>query len=243
MDTGVKPKLGGKNNPKLIPFFKIRHFFTKTRLTTTFHSGTIPIQSIEGGSMPKPKPNGVYGRGTNDATYAISRVNPDGTKWVCPVYLLWKKLVKDDVLCPEWLYFSKFHAYVEANKKEGHQLILVDLDQPYSQENCVYAPNHIAEYVKPRARREVDKKDNLPEGVFRSQSGMKFVARFVEPIYGDTEHVGTFDTPKIARANWESRRRFYALKFAMPYIDKDDEDSIKIRTILTERFRNKGYYG
>lgn len=112
----------------------------------------------------------VVGVGINDADYITQKreVQPDGSKkiiWICPFYQRWygllkrcygeKELIKhptykDCSVCEEWLYFSKFRAWMVDQDWEGKDLdkdLLFEGNKIYSPETCIFLETQVNRFA------------------------------------------------------------------------------------------------
>lgn len=142
----------------------------------------------------------ICGRGINDSNCRITRTKQGKTIWRCPYYVVWSSMLfrcysayelnrkptyKDCHVCKEWLLFSNFKAWMEAQDWEGRQLdkdILGD-GKLYSPGTCCFVPQWLNSLFHP-----CTSKCGLPIGV--SRAGSKFKAQL--RIDGVVTYLGLF---------------------------------------------------
>lgn len=121
------------------------------------------------------KPKGsVFGVGFNDADYNVTRGRRENGKkvfdWICPIYLVWKAMLGRcysvtskkhnpsytcEKVCDDWLYFSKFRAWVVTQDWEGKALDkdLLAGDSPiYGPNTCVFIPQWLNVAIADRSQ-------------------------------------------------------------------------------------------
>lgn len=107
----------------------------------------------------------VRGVGINDADYQTSisvRVEGKLVKlWRCPFYRKWEGILAritdksrptygDVWICDDWIYFSKFKAWMETQDWEGKELdkdILIEGNKIYSPEVCCFVSRKVNGFV------------------------------------------------------------------------------------------------
>lgn len=108
---------------------------------------------------------------------------------------------QDAVCCKEWLCFENFYEWLHSqenfNKWDNDKWtvdkdILIKGNKLYSPETCCLVPNNVnALFVSKRNYR-----GDLPIGVKRSRKS--FIARCSNPITGNREYLGSYNTPYYA---------------------------------------------
>jgi len=155
--------------------------------------------------------------GLNDATHATQQTIGN-THRVDPCYNAWQNMIHRCYCpklhakhptyigcktCDEWLKFSEFEKWWEANQVEGWSLDkdLLDPDnKTYGPAHCLYVPQHLNKFVTDRAA----SRGEYPIGVsFRKHSG-KFQAR--ARIDGKSVCIGTFACPNQAHNAWRLKK-------------------------------------
>lgn len=102
----------------------------------------------------------TFGVGVNDAKYNLS-VFVAGKKFTCPYYSVWSQMLKrcystcfhidcptyvDCKSCPEWLMFSTFKKWMEAQNWRGNELdkdLIVKGNKIYSPETCIFVDRKV----------------------------------------------------------------------------------------------------
>lgn len=165
----------------------------------------------------------VYNIGINDADYVtetreVIGYTDDGKRirkiiWSCPFHSRWKDMLKrcystsfqlkqpTYIGCSvsnEWLYFSKFKAWMEQQDWEGKDLdkdILVKGNKIYSSEACVFVERAVNMFiVEP-------KRGKWPTGVSFEKDSGKYKAQCNSSV-GKTELLGRYTTPEDAHKAW-----------------------------------------
>lgn len=148
----------------------------------------------------------VYGVGVNDADYDVEKRPPGAPRWRCPYYRCWNSMLERCYseryqawkptyvgcsVCPDWLRFSSFKTWMEAQDWHGNVLdkdLLVPGNRVYSPETCVFVSRKLNQLlVRPK------RKTDLPLGVDIHMGG-RFRARLSDPTVKNC-HIGFFDTP------------------------------------------------
>lgn len=168
--------------------------------------------------------------------------------WICPYYLTWcnmlqrsysaKEKLKNPsymhaIVCDEWLYFSNFKAWMEAQDWEGKQLdkdLLVRGNKMYSPETCCFISSVINSFIT-----ECNKsRGQWPIGVYWFKRQGKFKACCRNPITGIREYLGYFDDPNIAHQAWLVRKLELAKLLAA------EQGDLMVAKALIERYENYG---
>jgi len=151
-------------------------------------------------SIAKRKP--ICGIAINDAWY-ITQSSKHGT---CPIYRKWKDMIsrsysskmhknnptyEDCSVCDEWLTFSNFLSWYEANHVDGFDLdkdLKVKGNKIYSPDTCLFVPQEVNRLFadKPSLNR------SLPTGVSFHKGTGKYRARI------SSSHIGLFENQKDA---------------------------------------------
>ena len=106
-------------------------------------------------------------------------------------------------VCEEWKCFSNFQKWyneniyeIENEKVHLDKDILVDGNNIYSPETCIFVPQRINKMFE-------TKKSNLPRGVRQNKSKTKYCATIRVYKDGESEQInlGTFDTIELAEKN------------------------------------------
>jgi hypothetical protein len=164
------------------------------------------------------KPRKVFGVGTNDATYVVDPIGPDGKRLRCPYYRAWNNMLKRAycskyhvrrptyigvTVCEEWLSFMAFRAWMEAQDWQGKQLdkdIIAPGNKVYSPDTCVFVSPALNNLFTDcgAARGE------YPIGVSWYKRDKKFYAQI--RIAGRLKHLGVFTCPHEAHVAWRKAK-------------------------------------
>lgn len=152
----------------------------------------------------------VYGVGTNDADYKVSRINPNGKQSLCPFYAKWRGMLSrcyseheqkrhptynDCSVCYEWLKFSSFKSWMIKQDWKGKELdkdILTQGNKVYSPETCLFVDSKINKLLNNHKA----KKGTHPQGVHFSTKAKKFKA--IVNANGDNIYLGLFSSSRLA---------------------------------------------
>lgn len=174
---------------------------------------------------PQAKALNVHGVGINDYNGAVvnnGKVLKSYQVWVCMLNRCYDKKhhkkhpsYTSCSACDEWLRFSKFKMWFDANYIEGCYLdkdILVKGNKVYSPETCCFVPREINNVIEnARSRR-----GNTPMGVFeRNGRYLSYVRVNEKRIY-----LGTFDTIEKAFEIMKERKEMYIKDLAKKYYNK-----------------------
>lgn len=197
----------------------------------------------------------ISGVGINDADYLTQLnetfVSPSGelrqrVLWRCPYYTKWTDMIrrcysekellkrptyKDCTVCEEWLRFSNFRSWMEAQDWEGKHLDKDLLDygnKLYSPETCRFIPPLVNKFIK--ESRET--RGKLPIGVCWHERDGKFVSQCSNPFNGKREFLGYFSTPEDAHLAWLKRKLILATEISLQLDDKD------VARALINRYEN-----
>jgi hypothetical protein len=185
----------------------------------------------------------VCGVGINDADYNVCRREVVGGKykivWACPFYLTWKEMLRrcyDPLLhkrqptysecsvCNEWIYFSKFKAWMENQDWQGKELdkdILVSDNKFYSPETCVFVLSKVNLFLSEKFKSI----DHLPTGVWLEKNS-KYRAT------GNGETLGRYNTPEQAHQVWLD------FKIQQAYILAAEQTDERVAKALINRYEN-----
>lgn len=185
----------------------------------------------------------IYGIGVNDADYSVRNskcsVDSNGKRhfkiiWLCPFYHKWKSMITrcysnkyqsknptyvGCTVCNEWLYFSKFKAWMETQDWEGKQLdkdFLIPGNTVYSPETCLFIPQRLNVFFSK------GKVDNLiSKGITFSEKVGKYRARCSNGE-GKMLCFGYFSELEDAKEAWKEAKLAVLLKIL-------DEDAVEDR--------------
>jgi len=199
----------------------------------------------------RKKEKKVYGIGVNDSPDPVYRKEKVKGKWrnawVCPYYDVWQGMLKrcySEValkrrptyqgcsVCPEWVYFMTFKAWMMTQDFEGKQLdkdILIEGNKVYSPETCRFVTGAVNKFLTDRGAA----RGEWPIGVIWNGTSSKFRARCRNPFTKKSEHLGYFDCPQAAHEAWRKRKHEIACALA------DLQDDPLMAKALRERFLKK----
>lgn len=169
----------------------------------------------------------VHGIGINDADCVV-KPTVNGKMVRCPYYRKWKDMLKrcysakeherrptyiGCTACEDWIYFSKFKAWMIEQDWEGKDLdkdILVPGNKIYSPETCVFIDSIVNAFTTDRgAARGVH-----PIGVYFQKATGKLMARCNNPFTKTQEYLGRFTDPEQAHFAWKNRKHDLAVQLA-----------------------------
>lgn len=197
----------------------------------------------------------VYGVGINDADYVIQKMETVGyingkqkkkLVWICPYYRAWTAMLKrcysakyqeckptyaDCTVAEDWLTFSNFRAWAEAQDWEGKEIdkdLLFEGNKVYSSETCVLVTQTVNKFTTDSG---ATRGEWLIGVSLHKQTG-KFVARCSNPITKKYEHLGLFTCELEAHKAWVKRKLELAYELAAIQTDQ------RISKALIDRFTN-----
>lgn len=199
-------------------------------------------------------PKLVYGVGSNDADYATQKfetIEVNGVRkrklvWYCPYYLAWKNMLdrcysekfherqptyKGCSVSEEWLRFSNFKSWMEAQDFEGKQLdkdLLFEGNRVYSDKTCVFVTKVVNTFT---ADRGASRGECLIGANWNKGNG-KFQSRCSNPFTKKSEHLGYFTCELEAHQTWIKRKLELAHQLAAI---QDDE---RVAKALISRYTN-----
>ncbi|PHS02450.1 MAG: hypothetical protein COA78_21250 [Blastopirellula sp.] len=151
----------------------------------------------------------VFGVGLNDAEYIVKPII-NGKQLCCPYYAKWKDMIvrcyseKEQkryptyigcTVCGEWLFFSKFKAWMINQDWQDKQLdkdLLVQGNKLYSPETCLFISSAINKLlINRKASRGIHS-----QGVDFNRRANQYRARV--RVNGKSKHLGFFDTDNEA---------------------------------------------
>jgi len=190
----------------------------------------------------------VHGVGINDAEYCVTKHEKVGGKfkitWICPIYRCWRNLLcrcydqkrhqkfptyQDCYVCQEWLRFSNFKKWMDAQDWEGKHLdkdILIPGNKMYSPETCAFVSPALNSFVVDQASTRGD----LPIGVCYWADRKKYRANVSNPFTKRYEYLGLFDSVDAAKAAWRKRKHELACLYA------DEQPDPRVASALRKRY-------
>lgn len=171
---------------------------------------------------PQAKALNVHGVGVNDYNGAVvnnGEVLKSYQVWDCMLNRCYDKKhhikhpsYANCSVCEEWLRFSNFKMWFDANYIDGCYLdkdILVKGNKVYSPQTCCFVPREINNVIEnARSRR-----GNTPMGVFERNGRYLSYVR----VNGKRIYLGTFDTIEQAFEIMKERKEMYIKDLARKY--------------------------
>ena len=171
---------------------------------------------------PQAKALNVHGVGFNDYNGAVvnnGKVLKSYQVWDCMLNRCYDKKhhikhpsYANCSVCEEWLRFSNFKTWFDANYIDGCYLdkdVLVKGNKVYSPETCCFVPREINNVIEnARSRR-----GNTPMGVFERNGRYLSYVR----VSGKRIYLGTFDTIEQAFEIMKERKEMYIKDLARKY--------------------------
>lgn len=161
----------------------------------------------------------IRGIGIKDTDYQTSKYEKVGVNkwkqiWRCPFYSRWDKLMErlgpnnthrtydNKTCCDDWIYLSKFKAWMETQIWEGLDLdkdILFPGNTVYSPETCAFIPPWLNTLVLTNSAR----KGIYPLGVNYSKEGKRYRAQVSNFFTNTNLHLGLFESVEDAHKAWQ----------------------------------------
>jgi hypothetical protein len=197
----------------------------------------------------KVRINGICGVATNDVNYQTQVMVDGRVIWRCPYYMRWAGMIKrcysptehkrnptymNCKVCDEWLLFSNFKAWMEAQSWQDRELdkdILFPGNKIYSPETCVFVHNKVNCFTTD----SFGARGEYPLGACYHRAGGKFVAKCSNPFTLKVEHLGLFDNPAEAHRAWKNRKHELACQLA----DSEYVDDPRVKEVLKNRYAGK----
>lgn len=200
----------------------------------------------------------IQGVGVNDADYPLVITEYIGIVngkhkcrevWRCPFYIRWINLIRrcytpdksrnptyeGCYVCPEWLYFSNFKAWVETQDHEGKALdkdILFPGNKLYSPETCVFITKELNNFTNDHG----NARGKYPIGTSFDSDAGKFKASINNPITKRVENLGRYSDPMDGHRAWLKRKIEIAKLLAAQQTDE------RIAKALVDRYENYDLY-
>ena len=184
----------------------------------------------------------IHGAGINDADYEVyPKIN--GKQVMCPYYRTWKAMVmrcyydkslerrptyRGCSVCPEWIYFMKFRAWMMVQDWQGKALdkdLLIEGNKVYSPTTCVFVDQTTNNFTNDHGRAGGD----CPLGVYFYKHNGKFMARCGNPFSKKQEYLGLFTCEHEAHLAWKKRKHELACVLADLQADPRVADALRRR--------------
>ena len=186
----------------------------------------------------------VRGIGINDAdspTQKFEKVNGVWKQvWICPYYRKWRSMLnrcfKDKsriTVCKDWLVFSNFKNWVDAQPVRGWEDCHLDKDllvsgnTTYSPDTCAFISGKVNGFLLDG---ESSRGDYLI-GVCWKKKNNKFTAQCNNPFNDERGYLGLYDTEEDAHYSWKKKKHEYACLLA------DTQEDIRVKTALLNRYK------
>lgn len=164
----------------------------------------------------------VCGIGVNDVDFTVRNI-PSYSCWVCMLKRCYSKLFQKAEpsyigcsVCDEWLLFSNFKEWFDANYVDGYALdkdILVKGNRVYSPETCCFVPQRINSLLINR------KSHRAKSGIIGThKNGKRFLA--VLKINGKLKNLGRYNTVEEAFSAYKSAKEAQIQEVAAEYYSK-----------------------
>ena len=199
-------------------------------------------------------PRLVHGVGINDADYVVTKyelieVNGKQNKklvWTCPYYRAWRSMLQRCYspklqekhptyigcsVSEEWIRFSNFRRWMEAQDWEGLHLdkdLLFDGNKVYSDETCVFVTQTVNKFT-------IDSGASRGEwliGVSWDKGAGKFKSQCCNPLTKKREYLGLFINELEAHQAWLKRKLELATLLSAEQTDE------RVAKALIERYTN-----
>jgi hypothetical protein len=186
------------------------------------------------------------GVGINDADYSVNVSEKINGKYVktfrCKYHECWRNILErcyrvsnksyvDCYVTPEWLYFSKFKAWMETQDWVGKQIdkdLLINGNKCYSPDTCVFISPQLNKFLQDAFS---NKREGGVKGYYFDKRYGKFVAQCSDHITGKLKHLGSFADEAEAHAAWKAFKHKQAIAFA------EKESNPKIVEAILNKFK------
>ena len=191
----------------------------------------------------KSKPRLVFGVGVNDSDYVTQKYETIGyingkqkrkLIWICPYYKAWKSMLercyyakyqerfptyKGCSVSEEWLTFSVFKCWMEAQDFEGMQLdkdLLFEGNKVYGAETCVFVTRGVNMFTIDSGA----SRGKWKIGTCWDKARKKFIAQCRNPFAKKLEYLGLFTCEQKAHQAWLKRKLELAHELAAIQTDE-----------------------
>ena len=194
----------------------------------------------------------VFGVGINDADYVTHKwetVELNGVRkqklvWTCPYYRVWHSMLqrcysakfqernptyKGCSVSEEWLRFSNFRAWMEAQDFEDKQIdkdLLFEGNKVYSAETCVFVTKAVNMFTTDSGA----SRGEWLIGVYWNKGVGKFKSQCSNPFTKKGEHLGYFTCEKEAHQSWIKR------KLELAHLLAAEQTDTSVAKALIERY-------
>jgi hypothetical protein len=129
---------------------------------------------------------------------------------------------------PDWLTFSVFRNWMEAQDWQGKQLdkdLIAPGNKFYSPSTCRFIDQSLNLFLTDRRRARGD----WPIGTSFKKSEGKFVSQCCNPFTGENEYLGLFACPESAHEAWRTAKHAHALRYADQQTDPRIAEALRAR--------------
>jgi hypothetical protein len=196
----------------------------------------------------KVKEKKVFGIGINNADYQVSRKERVNGRWRmawrCPYYARWMGMLarcrsvstqrnrptyKGCSICPEWVYFMTFRAWMMQQDWEGRQLdkdLLVEGNRVYGPETCRFIDQKLNTFLSDNKAR----RGEYPLGVHWCNTTQRMIAKCWDSFSGKVTLLGYPATPEEGHLAWLRYKHQLACRWA------DLQEDEAIASALRKRY-------
>ena len=189
----------------------------------------------------------IFGVGVNDSPYPVHQLVNE--HWVaCPFYSTWRLMIRRCYdtgyqrgshvgcsVCAEWLLFTTFRAWMEAQPYQGNQLdkdIKVPGNKIYGPDTCLFVPYYVNSLLNDQQK----KRGKYPRGVSINKGYKRLQVRLCK--HGKQKHLGWFDLKDVGPAE-----DLYRMAKAAHIREVADTQPPEIKTGLYKHASLIGHYG
>lgn len=194
----------------------------------------------------------IFGVGINDAGYVVKRFIEVGVKggkrkrktvWVCPYYQRWRNMMqrcysekfharlptyRGCSVVEDWIYLSKFRAWMETQDWEGKVLdkdILLPGNKVYGPDTCIFVDVRTNCFLGDSA----GKRGDWPMGVCLDKRKRSFLASCHSWVTASHEFLGYYDCPNEAHKAWKKRKHELSCLLAEEQSDPRVAEALRTR--------------
>ncbi len=184
----------------------------------------------------------VFGAGINDADYQVSK-RIGSKRQRCKFYQAWSGMLKrcyseeyqakrptykGCYVCSEWLIFSNFKRWMEAQDWQGKELdkdLIKRGNKVYSPESCCFISKALNLFLTESGL----SRGAFMIGVYIDISSGKFKSSCSNQFSGKVEHLGYFDDESSAHIAWKKRKHELACQLADLQTDERVAEALRSR--------------
>lgn len=184
----------------------------------------------------------IYGVGINDADYPVQPIVNE-RQIACLVYQTWKRMIQRCYdanfqesnptyigcsVCDEWLTFSNFKLWMDAQDWRNKQLdkdLLLKGNKIYSPKSCVFVDSMTNRFATDSG----SARGEWPIGAYFDVKAGKFKSQCCNPFAKKQEHLGYFTCPVQAHLAWKRRKHELACQLADLQTDERVANALRTR--------------